>query len=263
MPLANQLDEHLTEVLPIPDRPYALLIKYDARDPEARFPPIEPPDDASSDGDYHFSVDMTNQAIAWVPQQPMLMPHKPFFMYYAPGACHAPHHMHKERIDNYKGKFDQGWDHVREETLARQKEPGVVPPATHLTKRHEEIPARDTLSDDQKLTAARMMQVDAAFLEHTDVQVGRPVDDLEETGVFENTLFLYIIGDNGASAEGTLNGTTNPMLTINGFAPLEDNSKRFARFTGQIHSVNIALGDDFRDHPIDPEDVLNGYLTPQ
>jgi arylsulfatase len=239
------------------------LIKYDAGDPEARFPPIEPSDDASSDGHYHFSVDMTSQAIAWVRQQQMPVPNKPFFMYNAPGACHAPHHMPKEWIDNYKGKFDQGCDHVREETLARQKETGAVPPATHLTKRHEEIPARDTLSDDQKLTAACMMEVGAPFLEHTDVQVGRLVDYLEETGVFENTPFVYIIGDNGATAERTLNGTTNAMLTINGFAPLEDYSKRFARFTGQIHWVNIELADDFHDHPIEPEDVLYVYLTPQ
>ncbi len=131
--MANQLDEPLSELLPMPDRPYAGLIKYDARDPEARFPPIEPSDDASSDGDYQFSVDMTNQAIAWVRQQQMLVPDKPFFMYYAPGACHAPRHMPQEWIDNYNGKFEQGWNHVREETPARQEELGVVPPATPLT----------------------------------------------------------------------------------------------------------------------------------
>jgi arylsulfatase A-like enzyme len=181
--------------------------------------PVEP--ETTPEEGYHFTEDMTDKAIKWVRQQKSLMPDKPFFMYYAPGATHAPHHVPKEWADKYKGRFDQGWDALREEILERQKELGVVPPETELTARHEEIPAWDDMPDELKPVLARQMEVYAGFLEHTDHHVGRLVDALGDLGVLENTLVYYIIGDNGASAEGTINGTFNEIFIFNGAAALE------------------------------------------
>ena len=181
--------------------------------------PVEPP--KTPEEGYHFTEDMTDKAIAWVRQQKSLMPDKPFFMYYAPGATHAPHHVPTEWSDKYKGKFDQGWDALREETLARQKELGVVPADAELTARHDEIPAWDDMPDDLKPVLARQMEVYAGFMEHTDHHVGRLVDALEELDVLDDTLVYYIIGDNGASAEGSLNGTFNEMFIFNGAAEFE------------------------------------------
>jgi arylsulfatase len=164
---------------------------------------------------------MTDRAISWVRQQKALMPDKPFFVYFAPGATHAPHHVPKEWADKYRGAFDQGWDSVREETFARQKQLGVIPPETELTERHEEIPAWDEMPEELKPVLTRQMEVYAGFLEHTDHHVGRLVDALDDLGVLEDTLVYYIIGDNGASAEGTLNGTFNEMINFNGAAALE------------------------------------------
>jgi arylsulfatase A-like enzyme len=170
---------------------------------------------------YHFTEDMTNKAIKWVRQQKALMPDKPFFMYFAPGACHAPHHVPKEWIDKYKGKFDQGWDKLREEIFARQKEIGVVPRDAELTKRPEEIPAWDQMPKELRPILARQMEIYAAFLEHTDHHVGRLVDTLKDLQVLDDTLVFYILGDNGASAEGTLNGTFNEMAMMNGMSAVE------------------------------------------
>ena len=170
---------------------------------------------------YHFTEDMTDKAIAWVRQQKALMSDKPFFVYFAPGATHAPHHVPKEWSDKYKGRFDRGWDAVREETLARQKELGVVPSDCELAPRHEEIPAWDDTPAELKPILARQMEVYAGFLEHTDHHVGRLVDTLEDLGVLDDTLIYYIIGDNGASAEGSLQGTFNEMMMLNGAAALE------------------------------------------
>jgi arylsulfatase A-like enzyme len=181
--------------------------------------PVEP--EKTPEEGYHFTEDMTDKAITWVRQQKSLMPDKPFFAYFAPGATHAPHHVPKEWADKYKGRFDQGWDALREETLARQKELGVVPPETELTARHEEIPAWDDMPEELKPVLVRQMEVYAGFLEHTDHHVGRLVDALEDLGVLENTLVYYVIGDNGASAEGTVNGTFNEMFIFNGADALE------------------------------------------
>jgi arylsulfatase len=156
-----------------------------------------------------------------VRQQKALMPDKPFFMYFAPGATHAPHHVPTEWSDKYKGQFDDGWDRLRERTLARQKELGVVPPETELSPRHEEIPAWDDVPDDLKPVLARQMEVYAGFLEHTDRHVGRLIDTLVDLEVLEDTLVYYIVGDNGASAEGTTNGTFNEMFVLNGASQLE------------------------------------------
>ena len=144
------------------------------------------------------------------------MPDKPFFAYFAPGATHAPHHVPEEWADKYKGRFDQGWDAMREEILERQKALGVVPPETELTPRHEEIPAWEDMPDELKPVLARQMEIYAGFLEHTDHHVGRLVDTLEDLGILEDTLVYYIIGDNGASAEGTPQGSFNENIIFNG-----------------------------------------------
>jgi arylsulfatase A-like enzyme len=181
--------------------------------------PVEP--DRTPDEGYHLMEDMTDKAIQWVREQKALMSDKPFFVYFAPGATHAPHHVPKEWADKYKGRFDQGWDVLREETLTRQKALGVVPPDTELTTRHEEIPAWEDMPEDLKPVLVRQMEVYAGFLEYTDHHVGRLIDALAELEVLEDTLVYYIIGDNGASAEGTLNGTFNEMINFNGAAALE------------------------------------------
>jgi arylsulfatase A-like enzyme len=181
--------------------------------------PVEPA--KTPEEGYHFTEDMTDKAIEWARQQKSLMPDKPFFMYFAPGATHAPHHVPTEWSDKYKGRFDEGWDALREETLERQKELGVVPAETVLTARHEEIPAWEDMPAELKPVLARQMEVYAGFLEHTDHHVGRLVDALDDLGVLEDTLVYYIIGDNGASAEGTINGSFNEMFVFNGAAALE------------------------------------------
>lgn len=166
--------------------------------------------------DYHFTSDMTNQAIRWVKGQQSLTPDRPFFMYFAPGATHAPHHVPKEYIKRYKGKFDQGWDRLREETFAKQKELGIIPINTKLTPRPMEIAAWDSYPAENRKLFARQMETFAGFAEHTDHEVGRLVQALEDMGEMQNTLFLYIIGDNGASAEGGPEGTYNEMMALNG-----------------------------------------------
>jgi arylsulfatase A-like enzyme len=181
--------------------------------------PIEPPKTAEEG--YHFTEDMTDKAIAWVRQQKVLMPDKPFFMYYGPGACHAPHHVPTEWSDRYKGQFDEGWDKLREETFARQKELGVISQDAELTKRPEEIPAWDDIPDDLKPVLSRQMEVYAGFMEHTDHHAGRLIAALENLEVLEDTLIYVIVGDNGASAEGGLNGTFNEMLWFNGVGAIE------------------------------------------
>jgi arylsulfatase len=192
--------------------------------------PIEPPQ--TPEEGYHLTEDLADKAITWVGQQKSLMPDKPFFMYFAPGATHAPHHAPQEFIDKYAGQFDQGWDAVREESLARQKALGVIPEDAELTPRHEEIQAWADVPDDLKPVLARQMEVYAAFMEHTDHHVGRIIDSLEDLGILEETLVYVIIGDNGASAEGTPNGTFNEMISLNGAAALETTEFMAARIDG-------------------------------
>lgn len=165
---------------------------------------------------YHFTTDMTNQAINWVSAQQSLTPDKPFYMYFAPGATHAPHHVPKEWIAKYKGQFSQGWDKLREETFERQKKMGIIPPDTKLTPRPNEIPAWEDMNADQKRLFERQMEAYAGFAEHTDAEVGRLVRQLAEIGELDNTLFFYIAGDNGASAEGGPEGSYNEMMALNG-----------------------------------------------
>ena len=170
---------------------------------------------------YHLVPDMTDKAIDWIGQQKALVPDKPFFVYFAPGATHAPHHVPKEWADKYKGKFDQGWDKLREETFARQKKLGVIPPDCQLTARHKEIPSWDEMTAELKPVLVREMEVYAGFMEFTDHHVGRLLDSVDKLGLTDDTLIYYIIGDNGASAEGTLNGTYNEMINFNGASALE------------------------------------------
>jgi len=181
--------------------------------------PIEPP--ATAEEGYHLTEDLADHACNWVRQQKALMPNKPFFVYFAPGATHAPHHVPKEWADKYAGAFDDGWDAQRERTFAKQKELGVIPADAELTVRHEDIPAWDDMPDELKPVLARQMEVYAGFLEHTDHHVGRVIDAIEDLGVLDDTIIYYIIGDNGASAEGTMNGAFNEMANFNGMAALE------------------------------------------
>ncbi len=166
--------------------------------------------------DYHFTTDMTDEAINWVKFQKAMTPDKPFMVYYATGAVHAPHHAPKEWIEKYKGKFDDGWDKLREETVARQKVQGLIPQNTRLTPRPNDIKAWDQLTENEQKLFAIQMETFAGFTEHTDNEVGRLVDAIDEIGELDNTLFIYIMGDNGSSAEGAFVGTYNEMVVLNG-----------------------------------------------
>jgi arylsulfatase A-like enzyme len=181
--------------------------------------PVEPP--RTPDEGYHLTEDLADRAVGWIRQQKALMPDRPFFVYFAPGATHAPHHVPKEWADGYAGAFDAGWDELRAATFARQKELGVIPADAELTERHDEIPAWDDIPDDIKPVLRRQMEVYAGFLEHTDHHVGRVLDAVANLGILSNTLIYYIVGDNGASAEGTVNGAFNEMANFNGMAALE------------------------------------------
>ncbi len=181
--------------------------------------PVEPK--KTPNEGYHLMEDMTDKAVAWIGQQKALAPDKPFFVYFAPGATHAPHHVPKAWADKYKGKFDQGWDKLREETFARQKKLGVIPRDCQLTARHQEIPAWDEMPEAMKPVLRRQMEVYAGFMEFTDHHVGRLFETLKKLNILEDTLVFYIIGDNGASAEGTLVGAYNEMANFNGLAALE------------------------------------------
>jgi arylsulfatase A-like enzyme len=181
--------------------------------------PVEP--DKTPEEGYHFTEDMTDRTISWIRQQKALMPDKPFFTYYSLGATHAPHHVPAEWSDKYKGKFDQGWDVLREETFERQKGLGVIPADAELTARHDEIPAWDDMPAELKPVLARQMEIYAGFMEHTDHNIGRVIKAMEDLEILDDTLIYFIIGDNGASAEGTVNGTFNEYLMLNGVAALE------------------------------------------
>src|SRR5262245_11315801 len=163
--------------------------------------PIEPP--KTPEAGYHLMEDLADQAIGWIRQQKSLAPDKPFFVYFAPGATHAPHHVPKDWTAKYRSKFDQGWDKVREETFARQTKLGVIPSDAELTPRPKEIPAWNEMDAKLRPVLARQMEIYAAFLEHADHHVGRLLDALSDLKIFDDTLVYYIIGDNGASAEGT------------------------------------------------------------
>jgi arylsulfatase A-like enzyme len=180
--------------------------------------PVEMEVPAGREGHYTLNDALADKAIDYIHQQKSVTPDRPFFVYYAPGATHAPHHVPKEWIDKFKGQFDQGWDKYREECFARQKKLGVIPADAKLTPRPAEIPAYDSLSPDQKKVAARLMETFAAYTAQTDYELGRLLDTLEEIGQVDNTLVFCSIGDNGASMEGGLYGCFNEMTGLSGVA---------------------------------------------
>lgn len=195
------------------------------------------------DPNYHFTEDMTDKAISWVRFQQALTPDKPFMIYFATGATHAPHHAPQKYIDKYKGKFDQGWDKVRTETLERQKKLGIVPADTQLGPKPEDIKDWDKLSADEKKMFAHQMETYAGFGEHTDHEIGRLYDAIGDLGELDNTIFIYIVGDNGASAEGTMNGLFNEMTYFNGVPEtLQDMIKHYDEWGGPKTYPHYAAG---------------------
>ncbi len=201
--------------------------------------PVELPEDPN----YHFLTDMTDQAVSWVKFQKALTPDKPFFVYYAPGATHAPHHVPKDYIKRWEGKFEQGWDKMREEIMARQIEAGIVPEGTKLTEKPSAIPNWDELNDDEKTLFKHQVAVFAGFIEMVDYEIGRLVDAVEETGQLDNTLIFFVYGDNGTSAEGGRNGMFSEMTYFNGVQEkVEDMLKRIDLWGGPHTYPHMAAG---------------------
>ncbi len=193
--------------------------------------------------EYHFTTDMTNQSIQWVQAQQSLTPDKPFFVYYAPGAVHAPHHVPKRWADKYKGKFDEGWDKVREKAFARQKEMGLIPKDTKLPPKARGIKDWKDLSGDEKKLFARQAEVFAGFLEQTDHEIGRLVTAIEDLGELDNTLFVYIAGDNGTSGEGGEVGMYNEMTYFNRVVEtVEELLPRMDEWGGEFTFPHMAHG---------------------
>lgn len=191
---------------------------------------------ASEDPNYHLTEDLADKSIAWVRKMKSISPDKPFFLYVAPGATHAPHHAPKDWIEKFKGKFDGGWDAYREETLARQKKLGVVPENTELTERSHGLPAWDSLNDDQKRLYARMMEVFCAYGAHCDHHMGRIIEAVKQLPDADNTMIIYIAGDNGSSAEGGLEGSLCENMFFNGFSEKwQDNIKAIDELGGPKH----------------------------
>jgi arylsulfatase len=199
--------------------------------------------DLPRDPNYHFMTDMTDKAIEWMRFQKALTPDKPFFIYFAPGATHAPHHVPKEWIAKYRGKFDQGWDAMREEVLARQIKLGVVPAGTKLAPKPEAIKDWNALTADEKKLFTRQMEIFAGFGEYTDTEIGRLVDAIGAMGQLDNTLVFYILGDNGASAEGGANGMFSEMTYFNGVQEtVEDILKHYEELGGPMSYPHMAAG---------------------
>lgn len=193
--------------------------------------------------DYHFTTDMTNQAVNWVKAQQSLTPDKPFFIYFATGAVHAPHHVPRKWADKYKGKFDDGWDKIRQQTFDRQKAMGLIPKNTKLPPKPKDIKDWDMLSADEKKLFSRQAEVFAGFLEHTDYEIGRLVAAIEEIGEMDNTLFIYIAGDNGTSAEGGFVGMFNEMTYFNGVVEkVEDLLPKLDEWGGPYTFPHMAAG---------------------
>ncbi|MFD0360952.1 arylsulfatase [Nocardia sp. GCM10030253] len=181
---------------------------------------VEPP--ATPEEGYHLTADLVDKAISFISSAKQVAPDKPFFLNLCTGATHAPHHVPKEWADRYRGRFDDGWDAYREFTFDRQKQRGVVPPDAQLSRHDPDVPDWDSLPPDTRRLAARMMEVYAGFLSHTDHHIGRLLDFLKETGEFDNTLIM-VVSDNGASAEGGVTGTTNELQFFNNAPePIED-----------------------------------------
>jgi arylsulfatase len=196
-----------------------------------------------TDPNYHFMTDMTEKARAWIKYQKALTPDRPSFVYFAPGATHAPHHVPKEWIAKWKGKFDQGWDKIREESLARQIAMGVVPRGTKLAPKPPAIKDWDTLSADEKRLFAHQAEVFAAFAEYTDHEIGRMLKAFDEVGEADNTLVFYIAGDNGTSGEGGQSGMFNESTYFNGVQEkVEDMLKKIDQWGGPETYPHMAAG---------------------
>lgn len=201
--------------------------------------PVEIP----RDPDYNFMTDMTDKAISWMQFQKALTPDKPFFIYFAPGATHAPHHVPKQWIEKYKGKFDQGWDVLRQETLARQIKLGLVPPGTKLAAKPEAIQDWNKLTADEKKLFTRQMETYAGFGEYADTEIGRLIEAIGDTGQLDNTLIFYILGDNGTSAEGGMNGMFSEMTYFNGVQEtVADMLKHYDEWGGPSTYPHMAAG---------------------
>jgi len=200
---------------------------------------VELPDDPN----YHFMSDMTNQAVAWMKYQKALTPDKPYFMYFAPGATHAPHHVPQKYIEKWKGKFDAGWDVMRGQILARQIEMGIVPGGTKLAPKPEAIQNWESLTPDQKKLFCRQAEVFAGFLDMTDHEIGRLVDAVEESGQADNTMIILVYGDNGTSAEGGMNGMYSEMTYFNGVQEkVEDMLKKYDKWGSPETYPHMAAG---------------------
>jgi len=201
--------------------------------------PVELPEDP----DYHFLEDMTDKTVSWLKYQNALMPDKPFFVYYAPGATHAPHHVPKKWIEKHDGEFEEGWDRMREEILARQIESGLVPEGTILPGKPSAIPNWDDLTEDEKTLFKHQAEVFAAYLDMTDHEVGRVIQAIEETGEMDNTLIFFVYGDNGTSAEGGRNGMFSEMTYFNGVQEkVEDMLKNMDKWGGPETYPHMAGG---------------------
>lgn len=195
------------------------------------------------DPNYHFMNDMTNQAVSWMKYQKALTPDKPFFMYFAPGATHAPHHVPQHYIDKWKGKFDGGWDAMRQQILDRQIAKGIVPKGTKLAPKPDAIKNWDSLSADQKKLFTRQAETFAGFLDMTDHEVGRLVEAVEESGQADNTMIIFVYGDNGTSAEGGANGMFSEMTYFNGVQEtVEDMLKKYDKWGSAETYPHMAAG---------------------
>lgn len=201
---------------------------------------IEPPE---HDPKYHLTADMADQAIDWIDNHQAFSPDKPFMMYWAPGGVHGPHHIFPEWADKYKGKFDDGWDEYRKRVHARQLEMGIIPPGTKLTQRDETLEAWDDIPQNQRRFQTRLMEIFAGFLEHTDVQVGRVIDELESRGLRENTLVFYIFGDNGSSSEGQ-RGSISELLAQNNIPNTIDQQMTALEKIGGIDALGSSKTDN-------------------
>jgi arylsulfatase A-like enzyme len=201
--------------------------------------PVEVPNDP----DYHLTEDLVDRATAWMATHQSLAPDKPFFLYFATGALHAPHHVPESYRDRFAGQFDRGWDVVRAETLARQIDLGLVPEGTALTERPDGIPAWDSLSGDERRVFARMQEIFAAYVAHTDDQVGRLLASLDETGLTDKTLVLLVVGDNGPSPEGGPTGTINDTAAMNGVPDTLDNIlPHLGELGSRLHDNHYPIG---------------------
>ena len=191
---------------------------------------------------YNLTHDLADQTIAWIQQEKTTAPDRPFFAYLAPGAVHAPHQPPAAYVAKYKGQFDQGWDKLREETYERQKKLGVIPVSAKLTPRPEQMPAWDSFSPEDQKILTRQMETYAGFLDYTDYEIGRVVDAIDDLGELNNTMVIYINGDNGSSAEGSLIGSCNEMLNLNGFQlTMEDNRRCYDKWGGPETSPHYAV----------------------